>query len=125
MKKMGWSSYNLNDLNNCIKKFSINTVNRLRHFIAQCSHESALGRYTQELGGPSYCSKYDGRRDLGNTQSGDGCRFKGAGYIQLTGSVIINNLLIILKIIELWRVFLMFLKNILGLLQGFGGTKMV
>ena len=85
MQKMGWKSYNLNDLNNCIKKFGINTVKRIRHFIAQCSHESALGRYTQELGGPSYCSKYDGRRDLGNTQKGDGCKFKGAGYIQLTG----------------------------------------
>ena len=85
MQKMGWTNYNLNDLNNCIRKFSINTVQRIRHFIAQCSHESGLGKYTEELGGTSHCSKYDGRRDLGNTQKGDGCRFKGAGYIQLTG----------------------------------------
>jgi predicted chitinase len=85
MKKMGWSNYNLPDLNRCLKKYDITTSKRIRHFIAQCSHESALGRYTQELGGPSYCAKYDGRKDLGNTQKGDGCRFKGAGYIQLTG----------------------------------------
>ena len=85
MQKMGWTNYNLNDLNNCIRKFNINTVQRIRHFIAQCSHESGLGKYTEELGGTSHCSKYDGRRDLGNTQKGDGCRFKGAGYIQLTG----------------------------------------
>ena len=85
MRRMGWSNYNLADLNRCLKKYDITTSNRIRHFIAQCSHESALGRYTQELGGPSYCAKYDGRKDLGNTQKGDGCRFKGAGYIQLTG----------------------------------------
>ena len=85
MQKMGWTNYNLNDLNNCIRKFNINTVQRIRHFIAQCSHESGLGKYTEELGGISHCSKYEGRKDLGNTQNGDGCRFKGAGYIQLTG----------------------------------------
>jgi putative chitinase len=28
---------------------------------------------------------YEGRSDLGNTHSGDGPRYKGAGYIQLTG----------------------------------------
>ena len=85
MKSMGWTNYNLNDLNNCLNKFSINTPARIRHFISQCSHESACGYYTQELGDYSYCSRYDGRADLGNTQPGDGCRFKGAGYIQLTG----------------------------------------
>ena len=85
MRRMGWTNYNLNDLNRCLKTFSITTKARIRHFIAQTSHESGCGKWTQELGGTSYCSKYDGRRDLGNTQPGDGCRFKGAGYIQLTG----------------------------------------
>ncbi|MBL8674299.1 MAG: hypothetical protein JNL07_05370, partial [Rhodospirillales bacterium] len=28
---------------------------------------------------------YEGRTDLGNTQPGDGVRFKGRGYVQLTG----------------------------------------
>ena len=85
MQAIGWSNFNIDELNSCLERFGITTVARIRHFIAQCSHESACGYYTQELGDESYCSRYDGRTDLGNTQAGDGCRFKGAGYIQLTG----------------------------------------
>ena len=85
MQKMGWTNYNLADLNRCINKFGITTKPRIRHFIAQLSVESGLGKWTEELGGASYCAQYEGRTDLGNTQPGDGCRFKGAGYIQLTG----------------------------------------
>lgn len=38
-----------------------------------------------EYGGVKQWMKYEGRRDLGNTQSGDGVRFHGRGFIQLTG----------------------------------------
>ena len=86
MQKMGWKNYNLADLNSCLKRFEINTVKRVRHFISQTSHESDWRVYTQEFGGSSYGEKQDGRRDLGNTKPGDGCRYKGAGYILLAGN---------------------------------------
>lgn len=38
-----------------------------------------------EFGPDSYFRKYDGRKDLGNTQKGDGLRFKGRGFTQITG----------------------------------------
>ena len=51
-------------------------------FLAQMAHESGNFRYKEEIHDGS---NYEGRSDLGNNQSGDGKRFKGRGYIQLTG----------------------------------------
>lgn len=63
----------------------INTRIRQAAFLAQIGHESGSLVYSKELGGPSYFAKYDGRKDLGNTQAGDGARFCGRGLIQVTG----------------------------------------
>jgi len=94
-------------------KFGVNTPLRLSHFLAQCGHESGGFRITNEnlnysakgLQGifkkyfPSealaldYAKKpqkianrvYGGRMGNGNEASGDGFKFRGRGYIQLTG----------------------------------------
>lgn len=55
---------------------------RLIHFLAQLAHESGNFRYMEEIASGA---AYEGRKDLGNTQAGDGKRYKGRGPIQLTG----------------------------------------
>ena len=65
-----------------LPKHSIDTPLRLAHFFAQIGHESLSLKYKQELA--SGCA-YEGRRDLGNVQIGDGVMFKGRGFIQVTG----------------------------------------
>jgi putative chitinase len=94
-------------------KFQINTPLRLAHFLAQCGHESGGFRATQEnlnysakgLAGifkkyfpteaaaASYARQpqkiaskvYGGRMGNGPESTGEGYKFRGRGYIQLTG----------------------------------------
>jgi putative chitinase len=65
--------------------YHINTPLRLAHFLAQIDHESGGFKHLTELGNRAYFNKYEGRKDLGNTEVGDGFRFRGRGYIQVTG----------------------------------------
>lgn len=67
-------------------EFEINTLARQAAFIAQVAHESGGFIYLREIWGPTAAQKgYEGRKDLGNTQPGDGVKFKGRGLIQITG----------------------------------------
>jgi putative chitinase len=63
-------------------KYQVNTWLRVCHFLAQAAHESASFRTLEEYASGS---AYEGRKDLGNTQKGDGVRYKGRGIFQLTG----------------------------------------
>lgn len=73
-------------LETAMDKYEINTPQRQAMFLAQLAHESAELRYMEEIWGPTVAQLgYEGRRDLGNTQPGDGKFFKGHGPIQVTG----------------------------------------
>ena len=69
-------------LNTAMDEAEINTVLRQAAFLAQVAHESGELKYFEELASGK---AYEGRKDLGNTQKGDGVRFKGRSPIQLTG----------------------------------------
>lgn len=103
----------LAQLPDTIAKFQLNTPLRLAHFLAQCGHESGGFRITNEnlnysakglrnifkkyfptdAKANEYARKpekianlvYGNRMGNGPESSGDGAKFRGRGYIQLTG----------------------------------------
>jgi putative chitinase len=96
----------------CAAKFQINTALRLAHFLAQCGHESAgfkaiqenlnysadglnkiFGKYFKTVSAAAYARQpekiasrvYASRMGNGDEASKEGWKYRGRGYIQLTG----------------------------------------
>jgi len=106
----GW----VNAMNEVFPKYEINTPKRIAAFIAQCGHESGgwrtfsenlnysakaldaiFGKYFKRAGRDAQAYHrqpekianvvYAGRMSNGDTDSGDGWKYRGRGPIQLTG----------------------------------------
>lgn len=69
-------------LSSTMNEFEIDTPKRQAAFIAQLAHESGSFLYVREK---TDGRAYEGRQDLGNVFSGDGLRYIGRGFMQITG----------------------------------------
>ncbi len=77
-------------LNAIMPQYGITSPLRQAAFLAQIAHESGELKFWEEIWGPTAAQKrYEPPSDLatrlGNTQPGDGKRYKGRGPIQITG----------------------------------------
>ncbi|MCP5512457.1 MAG: hypothetical protein H7A24_11290 [Leptospiraceae bacterium] len=78
----------------CIKA-GVTDPGQIAYVLATAEHESKLGAMMMErqwikdeaANVKYFNEKYGGRKDLGNTQPGDGAKFRGRGFCQITGRV--------------------------------------
>jgi predicted chitinase len=77
-----WLKEALPHLNNAFIDASINTKQRCACILGQVLLECGEFKYREEVASGA---AYEGRKDLGNTMKGDGIKYKGHGWIQITG----------------------------------------
>lgn len=65
-----------------MERWYCTTPLRQAMYIAQTAHETMGYKYLREIASGE---AYEGRKDLGNTEPGDGKRFPGRGLMMLTG----------------------------------------
>jgi len=70
--------------------YAIDSPMRQAAFLAQCGHESGRFQWLREIWGPTPAQRaYEPpaakAAELGNTQAGDGFRYRGGGLLQITG----------------------------------------
>jgi len=79
----GAASNELAIIAECVRQ-GVTDPQQVAYILGTAKHESDNFNTLEEYASGA---AYEGRGDLGNTQSGDGVRFKGRGYVQLTGRV--------------------------------------
>lgn len=77
-------------LDDAMNEYEIMTLKRMAPFLASIAHESGAFIYLKELWGPTpdqrdYEPPATKAAVLGNTEKGDGFKFRGRGLIQTTG----------------------------------------